>query len=350
MNDRPAAAGSEPSRGTGLLGPAVPPRDSGDHPRRGVIDGAVGPFLTRAPQSASPAADPLPLTPEIRGADDDMDQGEEIIASGVLGAGEVVPIESLAPGKEEGDREQGRTSSSGFDSSRGYELEREPRLHEQVEAMAEPAGVDVREDDGADAGRADGGEVTSGSEGAGGSVVEGSGEPRPEPGEADVHRAAESAADPGEAMGNSEAAGDDSGVYAGGGAGYGEDPYWEPWVEPSGADAAVGSDDAASAWEAAAAGGEGYAGSAETSSSSDGEVAGATHATPLLDEAIPGASAAVLEEIAERLERIARSLRSRDGDDVGGDASDPLEVLITGYALGYSEGVKSGGGQQRDEV
>jgi hypothetical protein len=80
----------------------------------------------------------------------------------------------------------------------------------------------------------------------------------------------------------------------------------------------------------------------------DGDETG-EHAFPLTSAEIPGASAAVLGEIAERLERIAQSLRSRNDDDLGGDASDPLEVLITGYALGYSEGVRSAGGAPRDD-
>lgn len=62
------------------------------------------------------------------------------------------------------------------------------------------------------------------------------------------------------------------------------------------------------------------------------------HPLPDDEDALP--SEEVLEEIADRLERIARALRSRDGDDFAGDAGDPLEVLITGYALGYSEGAR----------
>jgi hypothetical protein len=63
-------------------------------------------------------------------------------------------------------------------------------------------------------------------------------------------------------------------------------------------------------------------------------------AVPLSSHEIPDVSDLVLEEIASRLERIAHSLRSRDGGELSGDVSDPLEVLITGYALGYSEGVR----------
>jgi|GEM_PF-5924565 len=54
---------------------------------------------------------------------------------------------------------------------------------------------------------------------------------------------------------------------------------------------------------------------------------------------VPGGNSAVIEEIALRLERIADSLRNRDGSTAG-DGDDPLEALITGYALGYSEGVR----------
>jgi hypothetical protein len=63
-------------------------------------------------------------------------------------------------------------------------------------------------------------------------------------------------------------------------------------------------------------------------------------AVPISNREIPDVSDAVLEEIASRLERIARSLRARDGGELSGDVSDPLEILITGYALGYSEGVR----------
>ncbi len=52
----------------------------------------------------------------------------------------------------------------------------------------------------------------------------------------------------------------------------------------------------------------------------------------------PGVGA--LAEVADRLERIAQSLRERPGDVLaGGDgAADPLELLITGFALGYAQG------------
>jgi hypothetical protein len=56
---------------------------------------------------------------------------------------------------------------------------------------------------------------------------------------------------------------------------------------------------------------------------------------------VPVASSA-LNEVADRLDRIARSLRSGNPVDAL-DQGDPLQLLITGYALGYSEARKGGG-------
>jgi hypothetical protein len=58
---------------------------------------------------------------------------------------------------------------------------------------------------------------------------------------------------------------------------------------------------------------------------------------------LPVASSA-LNEVADRLDRIARSLRSGNPADAL-DQGDPLQLLITGYALGYSEARKGGGKQ-----
>jgi len=57
-------------------------------------------------------------------------------------------------------------------------------------------------------------------------------------------------------------------------------------------------------------------------------------------EAVVGPAVEALAEVADRLERIARSLRERPADVLaGGDgAADPLELLITGFALGYAQG------------
>jgi hypothetical protein len=56
---------------------------------------------------------------------------------------------------------------------------------------------------------------------------------------------------------------------------------------------------------------------------------------------VPVASSA-LNEVADRLDRIARSLRSGNPVDAL-DQGDPLQLLITGYALGYSEARKGQG-------
>ena len=50
-----------------------------------------------------------------------------------------------------------------------------------------------------------------------------------------------------------------------------------------------------------------------------------------------------LQEVAERLERIARVMRHGNAADLLASSSreaDPLELLITGYALGYMQGQK----------
>jgi hypothetical protein len=55
---------------------------------------------------------------------------------------------------------------------------------------------------------------------------------------------------------------------------------------------------------------------------------------------------AVLQEVADRLERIARSLRDQKPAPLFGESgADPLQLLITGYALGFSEAQR----EKRDE-
>lgn len=58
--------------------------------------------------------------------------------------------------------------------------------------------------------------------------------------------------------------------------------------------------------------------------------------------AAPAHSAPVLlDEVAARLEQIARTLRERRPAEIFAEgAADPLEVLITGYALGYTEAAR----------
>ncbi|CAN5680606.1 hypothetical protein BH23GEM6_BH23GEM6_04520 [soil metagenome] len=73
------------------------------------------------------------------------------------------------------------------------------------------------------------------------------------------------------------------------------------------------------------------------------------YATPVAAADPSVTSSLVLEEIASRLERIADSLRNRDCAAVG-DGDDPLEVLITGYALGYSEGARRASEGQPDGI
>jgi hypothetical protein len=55
--------------------------------------------------------------------------------------------------------------------------------------------------------------------------------------------------------------------------------------------------------------------------------------------ALAGGAADVLAEVAERLEGIARRLREQPGEVLaGGAGTDPLELLVTGFALGYAQG------------
>jgi hypothetical protein len=74
-----------------------------------------------------------------------------------------------------------------------------------------------------------------------------------------------------------------------------------------------------------------------------GESAFAGEATPFAGDAGPaalaGGTADALAEVAERLEGIARRLREQPGEVLaGGAGTDPLELLVTGFALGYAQG------------
>jgi hypothetical protein len=52
--------------------------------------------------------------------------------------------------------------------------------------------------------------------------------------------------------------------------------------------------------------------------------------------AMPEAFAGVFDEVADRLDNIADSMRRRSrGDAAAGRSSDPLELLLTGFVLGY---------------
>lgn len=57
------------------------------------------------------------------------------------------------------------------------------------------------------------------------------------------------------------------------------------------------------------------------------------------------AGSTLAHEVADRLERIAHSLRVRAPDELLGGAGDPLEILIIGYVLGASRGSAPGGEQ-----
>jgi hypothetical protein len=49
-----------------------------------------------------------------------------------------------------------------------------------------------------------------------------------------------------------------------------------------------------------------------------------------------------IDEVAERLERIAASLRSRGAAGLSAQAADPLELLIAGFVMGYSHASRRG--------
>ncbi|HEU0302040.1 MAG TPA: hypothetical protein VFR37_21470 [Longimicrobium sp.] len=58
-------------------------------------------------------------------------------------------------------------------------------------------------------------------------------------------------------------------------------------------------------------------------------------AVPANGEHGPASTGGPFEEVAARLEDIARTLRERPDALLGGDASDPLALLVAGYVMGY---------------
>ncbi|CAN5847858.1 hypothetical protein BH23GEM8_BH23GEM8_12260 [soil metagenome] len=122
----------------------------------------------------------------------------------------------------------------------------------------------------------------------------------------------------------------------------------ESWVQPEVTDETAVDATTGDSWEKRAETEEIVPESTSSENSSE-SVGSENIAVPLSSQEVPDVSDVVLEEIASRLEQIARSLRSRDGGELSGDTSDPLEVLITGYALGYSEGVRRSGDDESHE-
>jgi hypothetical protein len=61
------------------------------------------------------------------------------------------------------------------------------------------------------------------------------------------------------------------------------------------------------------------------------------------DPAAAEGYASAMGEVAERLERIAASLRSRRPADLVAGGSDPLELLVAGFVLGYAQGSRRRG-------
>jgi hypothetical protein len=54
------------------------------------------------------------------------------------------------------------------------------------------------------------------------------------------------------------------------------------------------------------------------------------------------ADGSAFDEVAARLEEIARALRERPDELLSGRAADPLALLVTGYVAGYTQGRRSG--------
>lgn len=347
MNHPSAGSQGEPPIGSPILGPAVPPSDTGEALPPRPIDRWVGPFLASEQrgssgsgqeqgrgQNAGQDADAIQDLPWLQeasagepaasgsasdGPDDAADRaGLEVIESGVLRGADIVPIEALAPEPEPDAPEAAAAETAWSD---------EPWLTDENQDLPEEPRQEVDGSDAPEIGRvppAQAGDLPfvasdepltteadeqSGVESERVSGFAGDEDARPEWEETGASSSEESSAD-----------GVEPRVAAGSASG--DEPYWEPWAEPAAADVAP-------------------AAAAPDENASD-------HAMPLLDGDAPGVSSEVLEEIAERLERIARSLRARDSDDLTGDSGDPLEVLITGYALGYSEGARRSGGAARD--
>jgi hypothetical protein len=60
--------------------------------------------------------------------------------------------------------------------------------------------------------------------------------------------------------------------------------------------------------------------------------------------ALAGGTVDAMTEVAERLEGIARRLREQPAEVLaGGAGTDPLELLVTGFALGYAQGRRAAG-------
>jgi hypothetical protein len=134
-------------------------------------------------------------------------------------------------------------------------------------------------------------------------------------------------------------------------------PDWLTWVEPAG--------EAPSAPEMGAAPREETPGTEEYLAAEEESAAEEALSTPEVVEAAEAASEPWAEEpavgaevgpgsgrqldgalvetlsgVADRLEEIARALRERPTEVLGGASAgaDPLELLVTGFALGYAQG------------
>jgi hypothetical protein len=378
MNHPSAGSSGEPPIGSSILGPAIPPLRSSDAPPAKLIDGDLGPFISGdgipatlppAPQprgagaseSESPAEElPWLVSPEDIRADEaetldapDSDRPpweasslDEAYGPAGSGDAEVVSIDDLVSREEE---HSARQTEGGGEHDVDRYLSRPvegPAGQEPVSASRKSTDEDPVDDSaavnrGADAPDADSTwrpwadlaapdrpeSPDDTSDAADFDRKSSSGSGSLEQAEtrehtADVPATEEAAADPFEQQAEVEGARDEGA---------------EGWRQPERTDEtppASGTDP----WEQREDSGD-----LQEHSSSDrvSEEAGSERiAVPLSSHEIPDVSDLVLEEIASRLERIAHSLRSRDGGELSGDVSDPLEVLITGYALGYSEGVR----------
>jgi hypothetical protein len=83
-----------------------------------------------------------------------------------------------------------------------------------------------------------------------------------------------------------------------------------------------------------------HAPEAESAFPGDATQVGAADAGPA---SLGGGTADAMAEVAERLEGIARRLREQPAEVLaGGAGTDPLELLVTGFALGYAQGRRGG--------
>jgi hypothetical protein len=345
MNHPSAGSSGEPPIGSPILGPAIPPRSSSDAPPATIIDGDLGPFVSGEgiPSVLPPAPQPTRAEPS------EVEQpGEEfpwLVSPDDAGDGEAEFLDS--PDADRPPWESSPRDEMAYRSASTSDAEI-VSIDDLISGDEERATDPARETAGDD-----------GDQGVDWLLAR----PAEAAGEYEAPSASLETANGNSSRDDAFSDGDDPATDP--------DSRWQPWAglsaglpDSDATDSAVADREpepsVSGSWEQpeAEAGttdvsaGEMAANSwgqpaeveeASADAGSDESVGSEHFAVPLSSQEIPDVSDVVLEEIAARLERIARSLRSRDGGELSGDTSDPLEVLITGYALGYSEGVRRSG-------